>query len=87
MDKQSEAEFLANELESGKFTPNILQNEFALRERAATELRRLHDANEELLEALIKLRNAHCSGTDIQQINDAYDNADIVIAKAQDQAK
>ena len=33
---------LAAELRAGKWTPNILQNESALRDRAATELRRQH---------------------------------------------
>lgn len=52
-EKQTEAEFLANELDIGKFTPNIMQNEVALRERAANELRRLHEVNVELLASLI----------------------------------
>ena len=62
MENQTEAEFLAKELEDGKFTPNILQNEFALRERAAQELRRLHGVNAELLAMLQKATHALAGG-------------------------
>ena len=40
--QQSYALYLADELELGTFVPNVLQNEAALRQRAAAELRRLH---------------------------------------------
>jgi hypothetical protein len=42
---QTEALHLAAELREGKWTPNILQNESALRDRAAAELERLHSEN------------------------------------------
>ena len=40
--QQSYALYLADELELGTFVPNVLQNEAALRQRAAAELRRQH---------------------------------------------
>lgn len=42
------APYLASELRAGKWTPNILQNETALRDRAADEMERLHAENETL---------------------------------------
>lgn len=91
MDNQSEAEFLANEMEAGKFTPNILQNEFALRERAAAELRRLHAVNAELLEAA---RNLLSHIEDVTP-DDVWEEIDVAlwnslsaaIANAQEQSK
>ena len=46
--QQSYALYLADELELGTFVPNVLQNEAALRQRAAAELRRQHTRITEL---------------------------------------
>ena len=46
--KQTDALTLAAELRAGNWAPNVLQNEDALRDRAADELRSLHTENETL---------------------------------------
>jgi FtsZ-binding cell division protein ZapB len=46
--QQPKAAYLAQELKAGKWSPNILQNEVALRQCAADELLRLHAENETL---------------------------------------
>ena len=54
--KQPEALALAEELRTGKWMPNILQNEEALRDRAADELQILHAENESLRRSCDTLR-------------------------------
>ena len=65
--QQSYALYLADELELGTFVPNVLQNEAALRQRTAAELRRQH---------------AHITELE-SQLAQRFDAADMATAAAQ----
>ena len=84
------APYLASELRAGKWTPNILQNEAALRDLAADEMERLHAENETLhvenetlRHKLQTLDELGAAGDDVQLLRTGYAAARLEIASLQ----
>ena len=78
--QQPKAAYLAQELKAGTWSPNILQNEVALRQCAADELRRLHAENEALSNKLQTFEALGCAVDDLQLLRMGYASARLEIA-------
>ena len=78
--QQPNALHLAQELKAGEWSPNILQNEVALRQCAADELRRLHAENEALSNKLQTFEALGGAVDDLQLLRMGYAAARLEIA-------
>ena len=81
--QQPKAAHLAQELKAGEWSPNILQNEVALRQCAAEELLRQHAEIETLRSKLKTLEDLGPAGGDVQILRMGYAAARLEIESLQ----